>query len=80
MGDGCGMSWVNSSGCEFGIRFVWLSSAFVVIDSFLYSFMFLLILTENYFMNSFMLSYISSLTSTMIEPLRSFIISDTCSF
>ena len=72
--DGCGVSWVISSGCEFGVRVVWSFSIFVFIDSFIDSFILLLILAANYCMNSFMLSFINYLMSTMMASLRYFII------
>ena len=80
LGDGCDMSLVISSSCEFGVNFVWCSSAFVFIVSFIDCFMFLLILTAYSCMNYFMFSFISFLASTIMESLRFFIVSDTWSF
>ena len=68
------------SGYEFGVRFVWFPSTFVFIDSFIDSFMLLLILTENFCMHSFMFLFISSLMSIIMKSLRSLIISDPCFF
>ena len=80
LGDGCDVFWVISSGCEFGVKLVWFASAFAFIDSFIDSFILLFILTAKSCMNYFMLSPISSLMSTIMESLRSFIISDSFQF
>ena len=60
----CCVSWVIGSGCEVGVRLVWiLMTACVFIDSN----MLLFILTAIYFVIFVMFLFISSLSSTIID-------------
>ena len=72
LGEGCGVSWVISSGCEFGVRFIRFSSAFAFIDSFIDSLILLLILTANSCINS--LTFLSSFKTLGISSLLIFLI------
>ena len=74
------MSWVISSGCEFGVRVICCSSFFVFIDSFIVDFISFLMLAALSRIHSFLFSFMRSFTSAIMDSLRSFIMVDTWSF
>ena len=80
LSDCCGVACVIDSGCEFGVKLICCSLFVHFVDYFIVTCMSLLMLTAISLINSFMLSFIRSFTSTNIDSRRYFIMSNPWSF